>query len=161
MFATRLKSCALAICMTLGGTSLIMAQDHGPLLPFEPYPFEHNFQPWAAPEITSFGRGTQPFEGYFFNYDRLNWSISSPEIQTFGSKSAEGFYGSEFSDEGLTFETNDLDSSSFNSDLTWGHRYEFGYVRDRQGWLASGFYGFHEEQRLQTKTRMTTGLTTT
>ncbi|MCG8587258.1 MAG: hypothetical protein MI757_21345, partial [Pirellulales bacterium] len=70
MFATRIKSCALAILVSLCGVGLAQAQDHGPLLPFEAYPTEHNFQPWAAPEITDFGRGTQPFEGYFFNYDR-------------------------------------------------------------------------------------------
>jgi hypothetical protein len=150
MSATRLKSCALAILMTLCGASLAAAQGHGPLLPFEGYPTEHNFQPWAAPEITNFGRGTQPFEGYFFNYDRLQWSISSPQVQSFGNSSAEGFYGSEFDTNGLSFETNDLDSSSFDTNLAWGHRYEFGYVRNRQGWLASGFYGFNESQNITT-----------
>ncbi|MCG8583192.1 MAG: BBP7 family outer membrane beta-barrel protein, partial [Pirellulales bacterium] len=107
-------------------------------------------QPWAAPEITDFGRGTQPFEGYFFNYDRLQWSISSPEVRTFGSQSAEGFYGSEFDTDGLTFETNDLDSSAFDTDLSWGHRYEFGYVRDRKGWQFSGFFGFNDIQNFVT-----------
>ena len=150
MFPKRLRTYALAMWMTLCGASLAMAQGHPPVLPFEPYPFEHNFQPWAAPEITNFGKGTQPFEGYFFNYDRLQWTISSPNVVTIGSRDAEGFFGSEFDDDGLQFETNDLDSSGFNSERAWGHRYEFGYVRDRQGWLSSIFFGINQGGEIET-----------
>ncbi len=150
MIATRLRTCLLTTLLTLCGASFAMAQGHPPILPFEPYPFEHNFQPWAAPEITNFGRGTQPFEGYFFNYDRIQWTISSPEIHTIGSLGAEGFYGSEFDDDGLSFETNDLDSSTLGSTRAWGHRYEFGYIRDRQGWLANITYGLNQGGEIET-----------
>lgn len=112
-------------------------------LPFKPVGFVHKFDPFAPADISDFGTGPKAKIGFFFNYERLYWSISKPARATIGDANLDG---TEFA-EGFNPQTggtldvkeyNSLNTSIFTAKGSWGNRWETGYmdVNDR-GWLIS------------------------
>ena len=43
-------------------------------------------QLFAPADVSSYGRGPQPNEGFFFVYDLLYWTISPPRVSTIGKE---------------------------------------------------------------------------
>jgi hypothetical protein len=100
-------------------------------------------QLFAPADISPYGRGPQPNEGYFFSYDGLYWSVSTPKTAMIGQPNVVRnafilgvpplFLAMQQQ------ERSGLDTSPFTADFTPGTRIEFGRVQDHQGWLFSTF----------------------
>ena len=52
--------------------------------PFGPIEYEHDLQPFAPANIGDFGEEPNANEGYFFSFERLNWSIMKPSQTPIG-----------------------------------------------------------------------------
>jgi len=103
--------------------------------PFGPVGFEMKAQPFAPADISDYGNGPKAKIGFFFNYDRLEWSISRPFTADIGNPDAEG----DFTVDGVTvFERNSLDTNFIKSKFAGGNRFEAGYVdTNKTGWMVS------------------------
>ncbi|MEX0679105.1 MAG: BBP7 family outer membrane beta-barrel protein [Pirellulales bacterium] len=103
------------------------------LSPFHPVGFEPQFDWFAPAETSGYGRGPRPHIGYFFSYERLFWSLSSPERAPVGSETADPFFLGAFFSNGPT-----VDNSWIGATGAWGNRWEVGYTdTDDYGWLVS------------------------
>ncbi|QGJ70272.1 Hypothetical protein PBC10988_19670 [Planctomycetales bacterium 10988] len=124
-----------------------------PVLFDRPY-YEHaNYAPkpdfdtgslFAPLDLSSYGSGPPPNEGFFFNYDYLNWSISAPPSTFVGQDPANvstvyNQDGSQVVLAGGRFLRSSLDTGNYYSEFESGSRVEFGYVVDDKGLLFSGF----------------------
>jgi len=121
-------------------------------------------QVFAPAELTPYGSGIQPNEGYFFRLDGLHWVISKPTATTIGFDGLTRlvFYGPFSGDptdppsgpsggalrQDSVVQGNTLDTGAFRSEFTEGNRIEFGCVRNRRGWMF-GVYKLNDQtQRL-------------
>lgn len=102
--------------------------------PFHPVGFEPEFDWFAPTETSGYGRGPRPNIGYFFSYERLYWSMSSPESWPVGSQTPPVSLLPPFSSaDGPT-----VDNRWIEAIGGWGNRWEVGYVdTDDYGWLVS------------------------
>ena len=93
-------------------------------------------QPFAPADVSDYGSGPRARRGFFFSYERLEWSISRPTTAPIGSPDAVGVYPEP---PGVDiFETNTVDTSQLNSKFGPGNRWEFGYMDfNDYGWLVS------------------------
>ncbi|MBN2477132.1 MAG: BBP7 family outer membrane beta-barrel protein [Pirellulales bacterium] len=107
-------------------------------------------QPFASADISSFGSGIQPKEGYFFVVDALHWSISKPNVTTIGKPNyVREAYRSDATAEATPFlQANTMDTGSLTSAFASGNRFEFGRVFGHRGWLFSGYFMHHQDQRI-------------
>jgi hypothetical protein len=112
--------------------------------PFAPVQFDHDLQPFAPADISEYGNGPKSRVGFFASYERLYWSISKPALAIVGSRAAEGLYYQDGVTTGgdppidATFQTNSFTTGFMNADLSWGNRYDLGYIDDNdRGWLVS------------------------
>ena len=132
MLFNRTNSCvAIGLILLL----LLAAPSHGqgPL----------GFQIFAPADVSTFGGGQPPNEGYFFQFDGLYWSISAPKVVPIGYPGSRlvsyGIHPTDdtdpISDERV--QTNTLDTSGINGQFSAGNRIEFGRIEDRNGWLVS------------------------
>jgi hypothetical protein len=91
-------------------------------------------QLFAPADISPYGRGPQPNEGYFFVFDGLYWSITPPKAVTVGipfdPADPDSFRGGNHSS---------LDTGMFNADFNPGQRIEFGRVVGHHGWMFSTY----------------------
>lgn len=91
-------------------------------------------QLFAPADISPYGRGPQPNEGYFFVFDGLYWSISTPKTTTIGlpynPADPDSFRNGNFST---------LNTGMFKADFNPGQRIEFGRVQGHDGWLFSTY----------------------
>jgi hypothetical protein len=100
-------------------------------------------QLFAPADVSSYGRGTQPNEGFFFTYDILYWTISTPRVTTIGKEGlTRNAYivspGQVFNDpRDQIVQHNTLDTSGLDSDFDLGNRFEFGRICDNHGWMIS------------------------
>ncbi len=110
------------------------------LSPFHPVGFSAQFD-WFAPANTSgYGRGPRPHIGYFFSYERLFWTLSTPQRALVGSQAGPIFnppfnfgLGTLFFPNGST-----VDNRWIAAHGGWGNRWELGYIdTDDYGWLVS------------------------
>jgi hypothetical protein len=99
-------------------------------------------QLFAPADVSSYGRGPQPNEGFFFSYDILYWTISQPRVSTVGKEGLtrttyrvipEG----ESPDDYVVIQHNTLDTGQLGADFTLGNRFEFGRITNNQGWMVS------------------------
>jgi hypothetical protein len=106
-------------------------------------------QLFAPADLSTYGGGQAPNEGYWFQYDVLYWSISAPENHLVGAPGERTvFYGpttSPFIDN-RGIQTSSLDTSFLKQQFSVGNRIEFGRMEDRNGWGVSIF-----QQRDQTQ----------
>jgi hypothetical protein len=95
-------------------------------------------QLFAPAEVSSYGRGTQPNEGFFFVYDLLDWTISTPRVTTIGKEGLTRFayVGPDITQDEIV-QHNTLDTGGLQSDFDLGNRFEFGRVGDNHGWMVS------------------------
>jgi hypothetical protein len=96
-------------------------------------------------DLSAYGSGPQPHEGYFFSFDGLVWSIAEP------GKTPIGYPGSRLTYHTPTIwevQTNDMDTGPLTAEATEGNRIEFGRVYGRDGWLFSTYRLNDQVQRL-------------
>lgn len=102
------------------------------LSPFHPVGFEPQFDWFAPAETSGYGRGPRPHIGYFFSYERLFWSMSSPEKAYIGSEDGP------FNPAVLPVALPSVDNRWIRANGGWGNRWELGYIdTDDYGWLVS------------------------
>ena len=126
----------------LGAVSLVLAVG----LPGLAQDLE-GLQLFAPVEVTPYGCGPQPKEGYFFVWDGLNWSISKPNVATVGFEGLTRtvYYGPHPIDEqdpvsDAAIQSNSLDTGALRAFRTSGDRFEMGRVCGRHGWMVSTFH---------------------
>lgn len=97
-----------------------------------------DMQLFGFADYSDYGRGAQPAEGYFFNFDGLMWAVSTPDITDIGNPNVtrEVFY----SPTASATQGNTYDTSFIGATVSTGQRYEVGYVRDGRGLLFSAFH---------------------
>jgi len=115
-------------------------------------------QIFAPADLSPYGSGIQPSEGYFFRFDGLHWAISKPTATTIEGLTRLVFYGPFSGDptnppagpqpgvlqQDSFIQTNTLDTGAFRSTFTDGNRTEFGRVCDRRGWIF-GIYRLNDQ----------------
>lgn len=137
-------ACVLHAQPTRGGENWL------PLLPDQDF---YDFQLFAPPDLGDYSIYHTPSEGIFFNYDRLYLGITVPRVVPVGNtdffpveplnpnvaqqlNSANGgfagivIYGTD------QFNLN-LNSSWLRTKMSWGNRYEGGWIYDDRGLLFS------------------------
>ncbi len=95
-------------------------------------------QLFGPAEVSSYGRGPMPNEGYFGSIDGLYWGITAPETATIGQPSVitrEVWYDAVISRE----QRSTLDTSSIGTVFSGGTRVEFGRIVDHHGWMLSTY----------------------
>lgn len=107
-------------------------------------------QLFAPADLSTYGSGIQPKEGYFFVFDGLNWSISKPIVTTIGNDApgerSRLVYNVGNPDTAWT-QTNSHDTGPLRGSFTGGNRIEFGRVCDRRGWIFSTYRLNNQSQR--------------
>jgi len=117
-------------------------------------------QVFAPADLSPYGSGIQPNEGYFFRFDGLHWAISKPTATTIGFEGLTRlvFYGPYSGDptnppsgpepgvlqQDSFIQTNTLDTGELRSTFTDGNRIEFGRVYNRHGWIF-GVYKLNDQ----------------
>ncbi len=108
-----------------------------------------DMQPFAPADMSTYGGGYRPNEGFFFSFDVLAWSIRSPKEAVIGFPDATrsvvltatpaGGPVPPPDERNRFLQRNTHDTGALKSEFTWGQRYDIGYVHDHCGWLFSGF----------------------
>jgi hypothetical protein len=111
------------LAAVLSALSLVSSARAQKILPFiEPDAFKPDYQFFAPAEMDDYDGGPPAKTGFFFEYQRLYMAVSRPE----GEASSGG---------NPTFATS---TSFWDSDWSWGNRFEFGYMtEDQRGWLMT------------------------
>lgn len=103
-------------------------------------------QLFAPADVSTFGGDIEPNEGYFFQFDGLWWSVSGPDASPVG---APGLTRTVFyTPTDSRLQSNTLDTSDVKGYFTYGARYEFGRVENRNGWFCSIFQLRDQEEDL-------------
>lgn len=108
---------------------------HPIIEPFKPVGFEPEFDWFAPAQTSSYGRGQKANIGAFMSYERLYWSIASPEKGYIGSENVtfDPFFDNTFFPDGPS-----VDNRFITAHGAWGNRWELGYIdTDDYGWLVS------------------------
>lgn len=147
------------------------AADWLPMLPDQDF---YDFQLFAPPDMQDYEIYPEPSEGFFFNYDRLYWGITVPKtvgtaetrlggylipvqpispqtiVQLNNDMIAAGQPASGLFIFGTDVLSLDLNTSWLRTDMTWGNRYEGGWIYDNRGILLSYFDTGEQPQSFQT-----------
>ncbi|MEX0671590.1 MAG: hypothetical protein WD060_14160, partial [Pirellulales bacterium] len=147
-----------------------------PLLPDQDF---YDFQMFAPPDSQDYEIYSELSEGIFFNYDRLYWAITPASVTGVaetkvggyliptspiapdaiaqlnnGSIQASGTAGGNVIGGIFIFGSDplqlDLDTSWMRTIMTWGNRYEGGWIYDDQGMQFSYFNTGAKSQEFQT-----------
>ena len=121
-------------------------------------------QVFAPADLSPYGSGIQPNEGYFFRFDGLHWAISKPTATTIGFEGLTRlvFYGPYSGDptnppsgpepgvlqQDSFVQSNTMDTGELRSTFTDGNRIEFGRVTNRNGWIFGVYKLNNQTQRL-------------
>jgi hypothetical protein len=114
-------------------------------------------------DLSLYGSGPQPNQGYFFGFDGLFWSLSRPDVVQIGfpNHSRLVYYNAGTppvtgvippwpgTDPTTQVQTNSQDTGPLNADFTEGNRIEFGRVYGRDGWLFSTYRRNDQTQQFQ------------
>ncbi|MCC7086715.1 MAG: hypothetical protein IT427_17075, partial [Pirellulales bacterium] len=121
----------------------------GPIGPFKPSSVRYDLDLFAPPDLSTYGNWPRPNEGFFFQYDRLYWSIQQPSRTEIGvpGGQAQGLINGviQFDPTNqpvgqiLSDYSNSLDTGFLRADQTWGNRFELGWMEDNKGWFVSIF----------------------
>jgi hypothetical protein len=148
-----------------------------PLLPDQDF---YDFQMFAPPTSQDYEIYPELSEGIFFNYDRLYWAITPPSVTGVGETARGGYLipTSPISPQAIAQLNNggiqasgtsgggnviggiyifgadplqlDLNTSWMRTVMTWGNRYEGGWIYDDQGMQFSYFDTGAKAQTFQT-----------
>lgn len=120
-----------------------------------------DMQPFAPAEMSTYGGGYRPNEGFFFSFDGTLWWIMPPDKTLIGDPTtrrvvifeqiadadADGSVDDDFTPEKVV-EFSTLDTGFLGAKPVGGNRYDFGYVDGHHGWLGSACTLFSQNQRL-------------
>jgi hypothetical protein len=167
----------LLLTAVMSVTAVIPARagDWMPLLPDQNF---YDFQLFAPPDLQDYEIYPEQSEGIFFNYDRLYWGITPPRVtgvgeapggylipvdpispQTIvqlnnGGIQASGTTGGNVIGGIFVFGADplqlDLNTSWMRTAMTWGNRYEGGWMYDSRGVQISYFNTGVLSQEFQT-----------
>jgi hypothetical protein len=132
------------------GQSPVAPEVFGPAhwLPFGPVNYEPEYRWFAQADLSEYGCDRPDAnEGYFFQYDRLMWAFMAPKRTDVGAESAERIlFIPPVGDRFVVF-ANDADTSFIQTEFVQGNRFEFGYIVDDTGWMASVFHAHTHHRR--------------
>jgi hypothetical protein len=155
MLFARLKLCLVTAVAwaAIAGVNSAPAQEW---TPFGPSDVRYDLELFKRPDISAYADWPRPNYGFFFQYERLYWSIDRPRTTDIGLNGARQLaYESgpvQFDPVGvpalgippqpvsdiLRFFRNTEDTCFLGADQTWGNRFELGFVEpDDKGWLVS------------------------
>ena len=80
----QLSRIALGLCAAVFVFATANAAHAQNLQPFGPLQWEPDGQPFAPPELSTYGNGPSLNYGWYFQYDRLYWTISQPKYSEIG-----------------------------------------------------------------------------
>jgi len=102
---------------------------------------------FAPADLSTYGSGIQPKEGFFFVFDGLSWSIAKPNVAVIGNDTpgerSRLVYNVGNPDTAWT-QTNSHDTGPLESAFTEGNRIEFGRICNRRGWMV-GVYNLRDQ----------------
>lgn len=141
---------AAILAATFAAAVPAKGNDWMPLLPDQDF---YDFQLFAPPDLNSYSMYKEASEGLFFNYDRLYLGITVPNVVPVGNtdffpveplnpnvaqqlNSANGGFA------GIVIYGTDqfnlsLDTSWIRTKMSWGNRYEGGWIYEDRGMLFS------------------------
>jgi hypothetical protein len=125
---------ALVFCLT----PVAMAQT---FQPFAPVPMENeDIGPFSPAEVSEYGGGPAPNQGFFFTFEGLAWNVTPPDTATVGRSDITPIVTEPTNLFGETrIETSNLDTTDVRSIWHGGNRVEFGYLEADLGWQVSAF----------------------
>jgi hypothetical protein len=167
---------AALVLATAALGSAVRAGDWLPLLPDQDF---YDFQLFAPPDLQEYGVYHRPSEGIFFSYDRLYWSVTVPRVREVGTTNTGRYLipSQPISPQAIVQLNNggiigsgtaggsviggifiygadplelDLNTSWMRTGMTWGNRYEGGWIYDEKGMLFSYFDTGNQKQSFQT-----------
>lgn len=167
---------AALVMATAAICSMARAGDWLPLLPDQDF---YDFQLFAPPDLQEYGIYHRPSEGIFFSYDRLYWAVTVPRVTRVAETNRGGYLipSQPISPQSIVQLNNggiiasgtaggnviggifiygsdplqlDLNTSWLRTGLSWGNRYEGGWIYDDRGMLFSYFNTGDQKQQFQT-----------
>lgn len=166
----------LAAVMTITAVVPAHAGDWMPMLPDQDF---YDFQLFAPPDLQEYEMYPEQSEGIFFNYDRLYWGITTPRVTGVGETERGGYLipTDPISPQSIVQLNNagilgsgsaggsviggifvygadplklDLNTSWIRTAMTWGNRYEGGWIYDNRGIQLGYFNSGIQSQSFQT-----------
>jgi hypothetical protein len=167
---------AALVVATAAICSTVRAGDWLPLLPDQDF---YDFQLFAPPDLQEYGIYHRPSEGIFFSYDRLYWAVTVPRVTRVAETSRGGYLipSQPLSPQAIVQLNNggiigsgtaggsviggifiygsdplqlDLNTSWLRTGLSWGNRYEGGWIYDDRGMRFSYFNTGDQKQQFMT-----------
>jgi hypothetical protein len=158
------------------GLPAARAGDWMPLLPDQDF---YDFQLFAPPDLREYSMYARPHEGVFFSYDRLYWGITVPQVTDVGETDRGGYLipSQPISPQAIVQLNNggiqasgtnggsviggifiygadplvlDLNTGWMRTAMSWGNRYEGGWIYDDRGVLISYFDSGEQSQSFST-----------
>jgi hypothetical protein len=154
----RVLAVTLAVAGLVASVRTAKAGDWMPLLPDQDF---YDFQLFAPPDLRSYSNYQRPREGLFFNYNRLYWGMTVPRAAPVGRKDVLTDVGASLIptqpiNPGSVVNLNnqlaalgvqngglvvfgsdelqlDLNTTWMQTAMTWGNRYEVGWIYDDRG----------------------------
>jgi len=171
--------------LVLVATAALLAAGSGarggdwmPLLPDQDF---YDMQLFAPPDLREYSTYKRPKEGLYFNYDRLYWAITVPQVtdvaetarggylipsqpispQTIVQLNNAGFAGATPENPGTSVIGGiypygsdplvlDLNTGWMRTGMTWGNRYEGGWIYDNRGIEISYWDTGNQSQTFET-----------
>ncbi len=95
-------------------------------------------QLFASAEMDQFGGGPRANEGLFIQYDGLYWTVSAPDVTTFGVPPGEAaarpvWWGA--GTDATTTQSSTFDTSFLKNAWAGGQRIAVGNINDHKGWM--------------------------
>jgi len=172
----RLERLILTLAVVSATVVPSRAGDWMPLLPDQDF---YDFQLFAPPDLQDYEIYPEPSEGLFFNYDRLYWGITPPGVRQVGQTNRGGYLipSQPISPQAIVQLNNgsiqasgtssqniiggifiygadplqlDLNTSWMRTKMSWGNRYEGGWIYDGRGVNISYFTVGSQSQEFQT-----------
>ncbi len=141
---------AAILAATFAAAVPVKGNDWMPLLPDQDF---YDFQLFAPPDLNSYSIYKEESEGFFFNYDRLYLGITAPTVVPVGNTDffpvepinpdvAQQLNTANGGFAGVVIYGTDqfnlsLDTSWLRTKMSWGNRYEGGWMYEDRGMLFS------------------------
>jgi hypothetical protein len=148
----RFLTAILAAALAAGSASPAAAGDWMPMLPDQDF---YDFQLFAPPDLGDYNVYHKPHDGIFFSYDRMYLGITVPRYVPVGNTE---FFPVEPLNPDIAEQLNtanggiagvvvygtdpfnlDLNSTWLRTKMSWGNRYEGGWIYDNSGMFFSYF----------------------
>ena len=116
--------------------------------PFGPVDISPDFDLFAPFVIDHFDPRPRPNEGFFFGYERVDWTITTPKKNEVGSETDYSNIIAGNGGAGLAVPLNaGLDLSVTDAEWAWGNRIETGYMVNDKGWYVGIIGGLDQPHR--------------